>query len=68
MAKDSKVRPGIETYPRRGVNTSVDLNEGDAKLIAWGAEFLGCSKAEFHRSAIRAFATNLQQISNKIKS
>lgn len=48
---------------RRGRQTAIHFNEGDHELAEWIAEYLGCTKADAVRSAIRAFAVHLQAIS-----
>jgi hypothetical protein len=43
----------------------IQVYEGDAKLLEWIAEFLGCSKAEAVRSAIRSMAAQLTMIDKR---
>ena len=54
--------------PDSKIQRTFVLNEGDDKLITWMAEFLGCSKSDAVRSAVRAFATQLLAIDKRTAS
>lgn len=55
---EEKDRKALEN--RRVVSRTFSLSPGDIALLEWGAEHLSTSQSDFMRSAIRAFATNLQ--------
>jgi hypothetical protein len=52
-------------HPRHVKTRSYVMNEGDLALIEYISSFLGCSKADSVRSAIRAFAGQLAQIEKR---
>lgn len=49
-----------EDRHQKVVSRTFSLSPGDIALLEWGAEHLGTSQSDFMRSAVRAFATNLQ--------
>lgn len=49
-------------------NLTVSLYPGDHELVEWMVEFLGSSRSDAVRAAIRAFAMSLQEIERKQKS
>lgn len=59
------VAPGHPTkeYVRKQHARSFNLDKGDLELLAWCGEFLGCSKTEVVRTAIRAYAMSLENMS-----
>lgn len=50
---------------RKGRRTSFVWYEGDDKLLDYITEYLGCGKSEAVRSALRAYAMHLEQLSRK---
>lgn len=49
------------------VNMTVSIYPGDKELVDWLMEYLGSTKSDVVRSAIRALASNLQAIAEKQK-
>lgn len=49
-------------WGRKRRQTSMQFNEGDEKLVEYIAEYLGSSKSDAIRSAIRAYAMHLQTL------
>ena len=57
----------FSTTERKTSSVTLSLYDGDEKLIKWLQEYLGCSKSEAVRSAIRSFGMQLQQFDKRQK-
>lgn len=44
------------------------VSDTDHQLIEWGAEFLGCSRSEFVRTAVRSHVAALQGIARTMRA
>lgn len=44
---------------------SINLYEGDWKILAWLAGYLGCSENDAMRTALRSFAAQMQQFDKR---
>lgn len=51
-----------EEWGRKTKRQEVHFYEGDIKLLEFIQEYLGCSRSEAIRSAVRAFATHLAHL------
>jgi hypothetical protein len=49
------------------VTVTVSLYPGDVELLEWLAEFLGASRSDAVRTAVRTSAVHFQEISKQIK-
>lgn len=45
------------------INRTIGFKEGDLELMEWGMKFLGCSRSDLVRSAVKAYVFHLQAIS-----
>lgn len=57
-------RPKGKNFTRR---TQVDMTETDNEMLEWLAEFLGTSKMDAARTAIRSFAAQMQQLDRDLR-
>lgn len=57
--KDGKI---IESRSDKTTNLTVSVYKGDQELIEWMQSYLGTSKSDVIRSAVRSFAAHLAHI------
>jgi hypothetical protein len=54
-------------WSRKAQTTTVALYPGDKELLAWAADFMGCSRSEVIRSAVRAYVMHLEMVTREHK-
>jgi len=52
----------VDRKTRRQKDLTVPVYPADAELVEWLREFLGCSRAEAIRTAIRSFAGQMKAL------
>lgn len=73
MGSDNE-EPVVEVKkPRKGSHATrmyryfqLGMTETDQQLLVWLADYLGCSKAEANRTAIRAFAAQMRALQKDV--